>query len=148
MSIRIFYGTESGNAELAADDVAAALDGSVVVSDLAEVQVADLNLDNLHLIICSTYGDGELPASAQPFHDALTNERPDLSGLRYAIFGLGDSGYDTYNHGSETLDSLLQELGATRLGEFGRHDASGADSPGDAAAAWARSTQSLIVTAA
>lgn len=143
MTICILYGTESGNAELAAEDIATALEGSfqAEVKDLAEIGPSDLSPERTYLVICSTYGDGELPASAQPFHESLSSERPDLSGLRYAMFGLGDSGYsETYGRGSQTLDALLTELGAVRIGEFGHHDASGSQAAGDVAVEWAQAT--------
>lgn len=147
MRISILYGTESGNAELAADDVATALEDIVqaTVTDLSDIRAGVLSPDHTYLIICSTYGDGELPASAQPFHESLMTERPDLSGVHYAMFGLGDSGYgETYSRGSHTLDEMLAGLGATRIGEFGHHDASGTDGAGDAAADWAREILSTI----
>ena len=89
-------------------------------------------------MICSSHGDGELPAGAQPFFDKLSALRPDLSGLRYAMFGLGDRTYtETYSQGSEHLDRLFAELGAQRVGEYGRHDASGFDDGSELGIAWA-----------
>ncbi|WP_332838697.1 flavodoxin domain-containing protein [Nocardia bovistercoris] len=40
-----------------------------------------------------TYGDGEFPTGAEPFFDALDRRMPDLTGLPFAVFGLGDSGH-------------------------------------------------------
>jgi MioC protein len=89
-------------------------------------------------VICSTHGDGGLPASAQPFAEALDEQRPDLTGLTYAMFGLGDSSYETYSRGSERIDERFAALGATRVGEYGRHDASDGSLPNDSALEWAR----------
>ncbi|WP_066904745.1 flavodoxin domain-containing protein [Millisia brevis] len=146
MTIRILYGTESGNSEMIADDIAGALTdtGEVSVADLQDTDPAGLSRDDLHLIVCSTYGEGELPASAQPFVDQLASDRPDLAGVRYAIFGLGDSGYaESYSKGSEHLVALLDDLGATRIGEYGRHDAAGFDDAAELATAWAQATVTL-----
>jgi MioC protein len=136
----ILYGTESGNAELVAEDIGEELDGAaaVVISDMSEFDVAEVSSEDFYIIICSTHGDGELPTSARPFHDALSAARPDLSGVKYAMFGLGDSTYETYSQGSEHVDRVLTELGAERVGEYGRHDAADGSLPNDAAVAWSR----------
>lgn len=138
MKFSILFGTESGNAEMVADDLAEAItDAEVEVHDMSTFSLADLNPHDFHLIICSTYGDGELPVGAQPFYDALIAEQPDLSGLRYAVFGLGDRSYtETYSRGSEILDEELTQLGAVREGEYGRHDAGSFDDVSEAALEW------------
>lgn len=136
----ILFGTESGGAELVADELARMLgaDADVEVRDLAETTAAGLDPARLHLLVCATYGDGEVPGAAQPFHRELCVERPDLSGVRYAVFGMGDRSYDrTYSRGSELVDEALQACGASRLGEYGRHDAGGSISAADAARDWA-----------
>ncbi|WP_417563217.1 flavodoxin domain-containing protein [Microbacterium sp.] len=140
MTIVALYGTESGNCEMIAEDIADTIDGDVRAEDMSVFDPADLDPATLYLVICSTHGDGELPAGAQPFWDRLSATRPDLSGLRYAMFGLGDRTYtETYSQGSEHLDRLLTELGAQRVGDYGRHDASGFDDPSEVALAWAES---------
>jgi MioC protein len=139
MKIVILFGTESGTAEFVAGDVADRLAdvAETFVSDLAEYSVSDLSAENLYLVVCSTYGDGEPPASALPFLEALDADAPDLDGLRYAVFGMGDSSYEeTYSQGSEIVDAKFTELGAIRVGEYGRHDAAGRDVAGDVAVAW------------
>lgn len=138
MPVTIVYGTESGNAELVAEDLLRHLEqrGPVEVVDLAELAAFDP--ERLHLVVCSTYGDGELPTSVRPLRERLLAERPDLSRLRYAVFGLGDRSYvRTYSRGSELLDEALAACGATRLGEYGRHDAGGSLDATDVARDWA-----------
>lgn len=140
MNILILFGTETGNAEMVADDLADAMgaDYPTQVRDMAAFDPATLNPQDFHVIVCSTYGDGELPNSAQPFHAALQGQRPDLAGLRFATFGLGDSFYETFNRGSRIIADALVELGAQQIGEHGQHDASSGELPGDAALAWAK----------
>jgi len=140
MKLHILFGTETGNAEMVADDLAEAAGGEFVteVQDMAQVDIANLNpaADSLYLIVCSTYGDGELPASAQPFAQQLSEQRPNLQGLRFAVLGLGDSFYATYNQGSALLAAQLVELGAVQVGERGLHDASSGELPGEVAQDW------------
>jgi MioC protein len=136
----ILYGTESGNAELVAEDLAAEFEGDrdVSVYDMSDFDVADFNSDNFYLVVCSTHGDGELPGGAKPLLEALNSERIDLAGIRYAMFGLGNSTYESYSQGSEIIDRRFTELGAERVGIYGRHDACDGSLPNDGAVEWAR----------
>ncbi|MGI8393222.1 cytochrome P450 [Leucobacter sp. W1038] len=137
--VTILFATESGGAELAAEELHARVGelADVRVRDIADLSPAELDPARLHLILCSTYGDGELPTSARAFHAQLSLKQHDLSGLRYAMFGLGDRSYTkTYSRGSELLDEALAECGARRVGEFGRHDAGGALETTEAAIEW------------
>lgn len=140
MNILILFGTETGNAEMVADDLADALgaDFTTEIRDMAAFDPVMLNPQDFHVIVCSTYGDGELPNSAQPFQAALQSQRPQLTGLRFATFGLGDSFYETFNRGSRLIAETLVDLGATSVGDHGQHDASSGELPGDAAVAWVK----------
>lgn len=136
----ILYGTESGNAELVAEDLSEALSDhaeQLDVGDMSNFDVGQFTAEAVYLIICSTHGEGELPSSAQPLYDCLQT-RPDLSGVRYAVFGMGDSSYPNYSRGAEIIDRALSECGATRFGSFGRHDASSRDDPSIVVIAWAQ----------
>lgn len=138
--VTILFGTESGNAELVAEDLARHLgdraDARVV--DLGDLEPADLDPERLHLVVCSTYGDGELPTNVRGLRERLLSERPELGGIRYAVFGLGDRSYTkTYSRGSEMIDEALAACGATRVGEYGRHDAGGPMDAAEVAREWA-----------
>lgn len=140
MNVLVMFGTETGNAELVAEEIAESVGGeaaAVQISDMADVDPGTLRDFDLLVVVCSTYGEGELPSSAQPFHDSLLAQAPDLAGIRVATFGLGDTSYDTFNSGSETITSALVASGAVRVGGLGTHDASSAVDMVDAARAWA-----------
>lgn len=139
MKITILFGTESGNAELIAEDLSDSLsdEHEVQVVDLADADPSDITADQVYFVVCSTHGEGDLPESVQPFHDALLAKEPDLSGVRYAMFGLGDTYYeDSYSQGSEHIDRVFTRFGAVRVGEYGRHDASSWDIASDLAIEW------------
>ncbi|MBU8578186.1 cytochrome P450 [Brevibacterium luteolum] len=139
MPLSILFGTESGNAELVAEELATFIGGDqdIQVADLATVSPSELDSSRFHLIVCSTYGDGEVPSSAGSFYRELQEDRPDLSGINYAVFGLGDASYTkTYSRGSELLSEELEACGAARLGEYGRHDAGGSVPAEEAAREW------------
>ncbi len=139
MKVQLLYGTETGNAEMLCEDIEAHLQGDHVVSmaNLEDTDPADLTPETFYLVVCSTYGDGDLPASAQPFADAAEAAKPDWSEVRFAIFGLGDSSYETYNEGSEKMAALLTRFGATQVGARAVHDAMGSDMAEDLALPWA-----------
>jgi len=139
MQIAILYGTETGNAEMLAEDIAAHLDDhDTSVTNLSDMDPADFSAGTLYLIVTSTYGDGELPASAKPFEDAMQAASPDLTGIHFAVFGMGDSEYDeTFNFGGKRIEELMKGAGATMLGARVTHDASGADMAEDLAFPWA-----------
>lgn len=140
MKIQVLFGTESGNAEIAAEDLADSIRNNVEVvevHDLSAFSISELQHDTMYVFLCSTYGEGDLPNTALPFYADLSVVRPDLSGVRYAMFGLGDTFYtETYGQGATKLDDKLTELGAQRVGDIGRYDASSWEPVGECAVAW------------
>ncbi|HPD91637.1 MAG: flavodoxin domain-containing protein [Rhodobacter sp.] len=145
MQIAILYGTETGNAEMLAEDIAAHLsDHDVTVTNLCDFAPASFDTGTLYLIVTSTYGDGELPASAQPFGAAMAAQAPDLAGVQFAVFGMGDSEYpETFNFGGKRLEEMMLAAGATLLGARVTHDASGDDMADDLAYPWAEAVIAL-----
>lgn len=138
-TVTILFGTESGNSEMVADDISKALEDNGIKSevfDMEDYDVGDLGMREMVIIVSSTYGEGDLPQTALPFFTALNELKPDLSSTRFAAFGLGDSTYDTYNRGISTLASAFADLGATQVGETGRHDADSGLDASDVAVPW------------
>ena len=142
VKINILVGTMTGTAQLCAQEMELALDGG-------ETQVATLLMDGLDssvfsregvfLVCTSTYGQGDVPDNARALYDDLKAKRPDLSHVRYGVFGLGDRTYaETFNFGGRRFDELLAELGAERIGERHTHDASSGVLPEETALEWCR----------
>ncbi|GEK86406.1 cytochrome P450 [Microbacterium aerolatum] len=147
--ITIAYGTESGGAELVAEDLGRRFGerADVKIADLAEIGPEDIDSSRMLVVVCSTYGDGELPTGVRPLLDALRTERPNLNALTFAVFGMGDRSYaKTYSRGSELLAEALSDLGAMRVGEYGRHDAGGAIDAVEAAAEWIEGVVAELAT--
>ena len=124
MRVVALYGTESGRAEEVALGIAKALpERAIEVVNMADADTGVFEPGTMYLIACATHGGGELPGFAQFLHDDLQDLHPDLSGVTYAMFGLGDTSYEEkYNRGAHQFDALLSGLGATRVGPFGEHD--------------------------
>lgn len=138
--ITVLFGTESGNSEMAADDIAQFLSDNgeaAKVVPMEDCDVAHLADAALIVVITSTYGEGELPETTQPFYDALQASRPSLAPLQFGAFGLGDSTYETYGNGIDLVSSLLTDLGAGQVGDTGRHDAAKGLPLSQAATEWA-----------
>ena len=140
MKINILVGTMTGTAQLCAQEMELALDDG-------ETQVSTLMMDSLDstvfsregmfLICTSTYGQGDVPDNARALYEDLKAKRPDLSHVRYGVFGLGDRTYaETFNFGGKRFDELLAELGARRIGERHMHDASSGVLPEETALEW------------
>ncbi|ODC02294.1 monooxygenase [Terasakiispira papahanaumokuakeensis] len=149
LSVSVLFGTESGNAELVAEEIGQMLDGrcAVDVADLGDVDPHALDPNRLYLIVCSTYGDGDVPGGANNFYQTLRDGAPDISGIRFASLALGDSSYArTYSRGGELLTEAMVACGAIRIGEFGRHDASGPLMASEVALDWAEGVLSLVLS--
>jgi MioC protein len=142
MKITILVGTMTGTAQLCAQEMELALDDG-------ETEVQTLLMDNLDsgvfsregvfLVCTSTYGQGDVPDNARALYEHLKATRPDLSKIRYGVFGLGDRTYaETFNFGGKRFDELLTELGAKRIGERHTHDASSGVLPEETALEWCR----------
>lgn len=116
--LNVCFATMTGNAESLANRVhdRATADGiASTLVNLADTKPADLAGMGRALFIVSTWGDGEPPADACDFWYDLEKAALDLSGLRYAVFGLGDHDYQNYNAFARLLDERLAALGATRI---------------------------------
>src|SRR5436190_19979013 len=152
MRIQILVGTMTGTAQLCAQEMELALDDG-------DTQVATLMMDQLDssifdqqrshegvfLICTSTYGQGDVPDNARALYEDLQRKRPDLSKVRYGVFGLGDRTYaETFNFGGKRFDEILAELGAKRIGERYKHDASSGVLPEEMAVEWSRAWASKL----
>ncbi|MDF0531318.1 flavodoxin domain-containing protein [Tsukamurella sp. 8F] len=147
MSVHIFYGSSTGTAEGAANSMVEVFEkqGPVEVHDMMDGETDALDPGSFHVFVCATYGEGELPAGAEYFFETLGDEEPDLAGLRFAVFGLGDTIYDdTYNAAGKIITAKITELGGERVGERAEHDNSGEDDPEETAVEWAQGILPLI----
>jgi MioC protein len=128
LRIRILVGTVTGNAEMVADEMKHVIGkhgGEAEIVSMDGLRPGDLQPGPLYVICTSTHGVGDIPDNALDFFEDLRADAPDLSWMRYGVFGLGDSVYSsTFCFGGRRFDELLRSLGATRIGELGIHDAS------------------------
>lgn len=126
-TVLILVGTMSGTAEMVAEEMADALRraGGFAprVIRMERVDASVFRQPALFVLCTSTYGPGDPPDNAKKLYAELTEGQPDLSGVRYGVFGLGDRHHAaTFGFGGRKFDELLEKLGATRMVERGLHD--------------------------
>lgn len=129
-SLVVFYGSQTGTGEefagrLAKEGVRYRMKG--MVADPEECDMEELvnlkNIPNSLAVFCmATYGEGDPTDNAMEFYEWLQNGDADLTGLNYAVFGLGNKTYEHYNEVAIYVDKRLEELGATRVFELGLGD--------------------------
>jgi len=140
--INILVGTMTGTAQLCAQEMELALDDGDTRVETLLMDKLDSSVfarEGVFLICTSTYGQGDVPDNARALYEDLQKKRPDLSKVRYGVFGLGDRTYaETYNNGGKRFDDILAELGAERIGERHKHDASSGILPEETALEWSQ----------
>ena len=119
--LSVIYGTRTGNAEAVAANVARMAESHDMAASVMSMD--DIDLETLAsfervMIICSTYGEGDMPDNAQALWDAAQVENVvDLSSVHYSVMALGDTAYETFCQAGRDWDRRLEELGATRISD-------------------------------
>ncbi|XP_048180452.1 S-adenosyl-L-methionine-dependent tRNA 4-demethylwyosine synthase TYW1-like isoform X1 [Corvus hawaiiensis] len=129
--VKIFYGSQTGTAKRFAKALAEAvtsLNLPVEVINMGDYDPEDglseeTSSRNICVFLVATYTEGQPPESAAWFCKWLEEAANDfrvgksfLQGLRYAVFGLGNSAYvDHYNTVGRRMDRWLWMLSASRI---------------------------------
>jgi MioC protein len=140
MQLHILVATMSGTAESVAQALQLACSDAFDPIHIHRMETVDAGIfdeDAVFLICSSTYGSGDVPDNGQALYVQLDAEPRYLGHVRYGLVALGDSSYgDTYGMGGLQFDARLQDLGAQRIGDICRLDASSGEVPEDEALAW------------
>lgn len=136
--VKIFYGSQTGTAKGFAASLAEAvtsLDLPVEAINLKQYDPDDhlaeeVTSRTVCAFLLATYTDGRPPESAEWFckwlEEAASDFRFDktyLKGMRYAVFGLGNSAYSNhFNKVGKNVDRWLWKLGAHRVLTRGEGD--------------------------
>lgn len=122
--ITVLFGSQTGNAERLAKDMARRLKDrsySVTLSCMSEYKTSNLKKAKRLLVVVSTHGNGEPPDKAKTFHEFLLGKRaPKLGGVPFSVLGLGDITYEKFCQTGKDVDERLESLGGQRL--FARTD--------------------------
>ncbi|CNE86596.1 flavodoxin [Yersinia nurmii] len=124
--VGIFVGTVYGNALLVAEEAENILNEQgheVKLFDEGTLEAWQYYRQHYALVITSTTGQGDFPDNIVPLFQAVRDQVGFQPELRYGVIALGDSSYDNYCGAGRAFDALLQEQGATRIGEILEIDA-------------------------
>lgn len=129
--LTILYGSQSGNSEMIALDVAAAASEQALLPRLLPMNEASLNdlksTERLMLIV-STFGEGELPDSARALWSNIEKAPVDsFKDTHFAVLGLGDRSYGDFCQASIDFDEKLSALGGQRIQTLVKCDVDYAD---------------------
>jgi sulfite reductase (NADPH) flavoprotein alpha-component len=119
IKLTILYATETGNAKSLSNKLLLiAKQRGIVVKAISAEQypLHQFSKEEFVLVVISTQGDGEAPASAKKLFDFLSesgNER--LEGLKFAVVALGDSSYPLFCKAGVEVDELLRKKGASNV---------------------------------
>ena len=120
-AVDILIGTQTGNAEGLAEEMAMTLGGAGAQARMH--QLDDVEMDALAemenvLVIASTYGEGEMPDNAHLFWEALEAETaPRLEAMKFSVLALGDTAYDEFCAAGKMIDKRFEQLGAARIAD-------------------------------
>ncbi|KAG8996376.1 NAPDH-dependent diflavin reductase [Tulasnella sp. JGI-2019a] len=127
-NILILYASETGTAQ----DVAERIGRECIELRLhcrvlsMDIYPLDLLIDEpLVLFVCSTTGNGAEPKSmSRLWQTLLRSDLPEdlLDEMQFAVFGLGDSGYERFNWAAKKLQRRLLVLGGRELVKRGDGD--------------------------
>ncbi|HHP7243316.1 MAG TPA: flavodoxin FldA [Elainellaceae cyanobacterium] len=116
--IGLFYGTQTGNTQTAAEMIQKELGGSGIVElhDIANAELSDFEAYENIIIGCPTWNIGELQSDWEGIYDELDDLS--FSGKKVAYFGAGDQiGYaDNFQDAMGILEEKISSLGGTTVG--------------------------------
>lgn len=118
--VHILFGSQTGNAK----NLAHTIGDSLLVEDIGESAVFDMSEiapEQIHqikklIIVTSTYGDGEAPDNASDWMSFLKfTDGLDLSHLKFAVIGLGDTYYPHFCQAAKDFEEYLSKRGANAM---------------------------------
>jgi len=132
--INVYFGSQTGTAESFARELeregpehgfkvnVVSLEGISPEDLVDESHTSDKSKTARALFLVSTYGEGEPSDNAADFVAAMKEKMSEgssscLSGLDYAVFGLGNKQYDHFNAMGKFFDKSLGEVGGNRIVE-------------------------------
>ena len=129
-TIGLFFGTQTGKTEEAAEAIQAAFGQDLVVlNDICNASASDFDDYDCLIIACPTWNIGELQSDWDGFY-ASEMDAMSFAGKKVAYFGTGDQiGYaDNFQDAMGILEEKITELGGQTVGmtsvEGYEHDAS------------------------
>lgn len=118
-SIKILFGTMTGNAEELANDLSDKLSDvgyRTTVEDAGNYDVTNLRNEKRVAIVISTWGEGDPPDDAEDFcFDLYDGKAGELPELEFSVCSLGDSSYDDFCGCGRKVEEALLKAGARKI---------------------------------
>ena len=115
----ILFGTQTGTAEDLAEQLSESFSGCGITNRLENMFDVDMKLVKTFkrlIIIVSTWGDGDPPDDGEALHlEFSESSNTEFSEIDFAVFGLGDTGYEQFCQCGIDFDTFLEKGGGNRL---------------------------------
>ncbi|AVR01932.1 FMN-binding protein MioC [Pluralibacter gergoviae] len=143
--ITLISGSTLGGAEYVAEHLAEKLEEASFSTDVQHGPLLeDLTASGIWLLVSSTHGAGDIPENLLPLYEALQEQKPDLSAVRFGSVGIGSREYDTFCGAIDKIDAELLACGAKQVGETLKINVLEHDIPEDPAEIWLGSWKNLL----
>ena len=125
--VKIYFGSQTGTAE----KLAGMLDEEAHLMGVPKLDVIDFNnfteedfsSHKLVIVVIATHYEGDPCDNTRNFYKwfkkILKDKKKIFEGMKFAVFGLGDTSYEQYNEMGKQFDEGLEKLGAERLHDLG-----------------------------
>lgn len=135
--ITLISGSTLGSAEYVAEHLEEKLtEAGFSTEVLHGPELDELKHEGIWLVVTSTHGAGELPDNLQPLFEQIEEQHTDLSKIKYGAVGLGNKEYDIFCGGIKTMDRILSDHGAKKIGDRLEIDVTEYEIPEDPAEIW------------
>ena len=113
MTLFIAVGSVMGTTDALAKKIIAHCKAHEIQTEFIErIDCDALTAADAILVCTSTTGMGDLPASITPLYQQLSEEQPDISGIRCAVIALGDSSYPNFVAAGHRIMTALCDCGS------------------------------------
>ena len=116
--LHILFGSQSGNSEGLAEkwQKEAPRYGLIpTVHDMDGFDIKSMSEMTRVMIVCSTWGEGEMPDNAEELYQEALDAGSILSKTNFSVCSLGDTGYDLFCQSGKDWDKTLQDMGGARI---------------------------------
>jgi flavodoxin I len=144
--VLIVYGSSKGRTGRMAEIFAEALKAAgcaPVLRNVFEARPEELNNYRYIVLGSSTYGQGDLQQDFLSFERGM--DQLDLTGIKAAVFGSGNSRYAYYAEAVDILEAKVKILNARLLLPSFRQDMMDGSPEGEDVVAWARELAQAII---
>lgn len=127
----VVYASQSGTAETFAFDLAdegRSYPFNIQVLDIEDIEPEDMADKQCLVLLVATHGEGDPTDSAEDFTewlDSADRESDELEGVKFAVFGLGNTQYEFYNEMAKKVHKQFGKMGAESICELGLGDDDG-----------------------